>query len=206
MCAAPAVGREHVPPRCFFPKAKDLGAGQDLRKELQTVPSCELHNSAKSKDDEYFLNVVTSLEAINEVGRNHYCNQIRRQNQRNPSIIARFAERAVKVDEKFGHEIETQRVDSFISHFACALYFLHLSEKWEGDISFIPEFAARPPNSQEESERLQAIEEIDHMFRDAVFFGENPSVFKYQVVTLRSSIQMRIHFYEGCKIFLDFEN
>lgn len=88
LCDKPAAGVEHVPPRCLFPKASDLGEGVNYRKNLLTVPSCEAHNSEKSKEDEYFLNVITSLNCINEVGRNHYLKQIRRQHNRNRSILA----------------------------------------------------------------------------------------------------------------------
>ena len=177
MCDEPAVDREHVPPRCFFPKAKDLQDGQDFRVELQTVPSCQDHNSGKSKDDEYFLNVVVGLDSINEVGRNHYRNQIRRQNKRDPSIIARFADRAIEEDGKFGHQIEIGRVDSFLDHFARALYFLLYSEKWRDDVNWIPEFAARPAGSKEEVARLKIIQKIDLLFQGVEFRGANPSVF-----------------------------
>lgn len=50
MCDQTAVGDEHVPPRCLFPKAKDLPNGVDLRKDLITVLSCADHNSEKSRE------------------------------------------------------------------------------------------------------------------------------------------------------------
>lgn len=55
MCEATATSVEHVPPRCLFPEQKDLPSGVNLRKQLITVPSCEAHNTSKSKDDEYLL-------------------------------------------------------------------------------------------------------------------------------------------------------
>ena len=57
MCDASATGREHVPPRCLFPEAKDI-PGKDFRKKLITVPSCDAHNFAKSKDDEYLMTIL----------------------------------------------------------------------------------------------------------------------------------------------------
>lgn len=204
MCDAPAIDREHIPPRCFFPKSKDLMDGQDFRQKLQTVPSCNLHNSGKSKDDEYFLNVVVGLESINEVGRNHYRNQIRRQNKRNSSILARFADRAVEVDGRFGHEIEVSRVDSFVDHFARALYFLHYSKKWQRELSWFPEFMARPPHTEAEAMRVEAVRGNDHLFHDVGFHGSNPDIFKYQVVESSQGVMIRVHFYEGCKFYLEF--
>ncbi|AXH64146.2 MULTISPECIES: hypothetical protein [Providencia] len=41
-CGNPATTREHVPPKCFFPKGSNL----------ITVPSCEIHNNDKSHIDE----------------------------------------------------------------------------------------------------------------------------------------------------------
>jgi len=38
MCGAPAVSKEHVPPKCIFPEQKDI-AGQNFRDGLITVPS-----------------------------------------------------------------------------------------------------------------------------------------------------------------------
>jgi len=34
--------------------------------------------------------------------------------------------------------------------------------------------------------------------------GENPEVFSYQVIEIDGHCKMRLHFYEGCKIFLLF--
>ena len=60
MCEAVATTDEHAPPRCLFPETKDLiDKSLDLRKELITVPACKEHNTAKSTDDEYLLNILS---------------------------------------------------------------------------------------------------------------------------------------------------
>jgi len=205
MCDLPSTGREHVPPQCFFPKAKDLGSGTDLRKNLDTVPSCDLHNLKKSKDDQYFLNVVAGLELINEVGRNHYQNQIRRQNKRNPSIITRFRDRANEEAGRLVHEIEIQRLDRFFEQFARAMFYLHYSKKWLGDVGWFPEFLARPTATMEEAQRQNLIRENDCSFEKRPFFGENPSVFRYQVLELNEGVRMRVSFYGGCKALLVYD-
>jgi len=81
LCDEPAVGVEHVPPRCLFPKVKDLPKGVALRKNLITVSSCDAHNLEKSRDDVYFQNVITGCDCINNVGREYYRRQIRRQHK-----------------------------------------------------------------------------------------------------------------------------
>ena len=53
MCDRNAVSSEHVPPKNLFPEQKDVG--KDYRQYLITVPSCEIHNNHKSKDDEFLI-------------------------------------------------------------------------------------------------------------------------------------------------------
>jgi len=87
MCDKVATGWEHVPPRCLFPEQKDLPEGVDLRKQLITVPACDEHNSAKSKDDEYLLNVLVINLPANEIAKNHFLTKIKRAVQRNPRLM-----------------------------------------------------------------------------------------------------------------------
>ena len=205
MCDQAAVGDEHVPPRCLFPKPKDVPIGVNLRKDLITVPSCADHNSEKSREDQYFLNVITGCE-INEVGREHYRRQIRRQNKRNPSILSRFADSAVEIDNRLGHKVEIDRLDSFVEHLACALYFAHFGNQWHGDVGWTPEFLSRitDPDPEAEHARLAIVEENNLKFKDVPYRGANSPVFAYQVLGTREQCSMRLHFYERCKIFLVF--
>lgn len=206
LCDEPAVGVEHVPPRCLFPKAKDLPAGVDLRKNLITVPSCEAHNSEKSRDDVYFQNVITGCDCINNVGREHYRRQIRRQHKHSTSVIARFAQRALTIDGRFGHKIEIERLDNFAEHLGHALYFAHFGKRWHGELGWAPEFLSRltDPDPEAEQNRLDLIELNDREFRDVSHLGANPEVFFYQIIEIAGHCKMRLHFYEGCKIFLLF--
>ena len=67
-CNRPKTSDEHVPPRLLFPASKDTDGDRDLRRNLITVPSCDVHNSQKSKDDEYLLWVLSSNADANDVG------------------------------------------------------------------------------------------------------------------------------------------
>ncbi len=66
MCNKPSTSKEHVPPKCIFPEAKDLGS-EKFRENLIKVPSCDLHNMKKSKDDEYLMIVLAII-----IGNNLY--------------------------------------------------------------------------------------------------------------------------------------
>jgi len=204
MCDENATGKEHVPPKCLFPKSKDLEAGVDLRKGLLTVPSCNLHNSEKSGDDEYFLNVITSLQEINEIGREHYEKQIKRQNSRNPSIIKRFADRYIEINNLPAFEVEIERLDVFIEHLAYALFLAHFGNKWDGDVGWIPESFAQILNHSEALERRQLLSEIDLIFNDIKMHGNNKLVFMYQVVKDVQETKMRLYFYDSFKICITF--
>jgi len=54
-CGKPALTREHVPPRCFFPNETIDGKKWD---KLITVRACAEHNNAKGQFDEYLRNRV----------------------------------------------------------------------------------------------------------------------------------------------------
>lgn len=204
MCEENATGKEHVPPKCLFPKSKDLEAGDDLRKGLLTVPSCDLHNLEKSGDDEYFLNVITSIQGINKTGRQHYKKQIRRRNSRNPSIIKRFANKSIEINKQLAFEIEIERLDVFIEHFACALFLAHFGNKWHGDVEWIPESFAQIYSHSEEQEKIQLISSIDLIFNNIETHGKNKEVFMYQVVNDNRETKMRLYFYDSFKILLLF--
>ena len=206
MCDQIAVSDEHVPPKCIFPKSKDLPVGADFRKDLITVRSCDDHNSEKSGEDQYFLNVIVGCALINNVGREHYRRQIRRQNKRNPSILARFAKRAVEIENRLAHKVEIDRLDSFVEHLACGLYFAHFGNRWHGKLGWVPEFLSRiaDPDPKAEPLRLALIEDNDHEFENVPYCGANPEVFAYQVLGSMDQCKMRLHFYEGCRIYIVF--
>lgn len=90
MCEAPATSREHVPPLCIFPDSKDLESGENLRKDLITVPSCDKHNSKKSRDDELILFVLTLNITNNMIAKRQGFTKILRAVLRNPSLPNHF--------------------------------------------------------------------------------------------------------------------
>lgn len=79
-CGGEVAGVEHIPPRCFFPKGK--------RNELITVPSCDMHNQEKSKEDEYVRAIL--LGSIKLDGKEEV-EELRNTNAR---ALARSVERA----------------------------------------------------------------------------------------------------------------
>ena len=89
MCDAVESSREHSPPSCLFPAMEDIR--RDLRQNLVTVPSCDGHNSKKSKDDE-FLRAVILQVAVNssEIAQNQFMGKLLRAVERKPHVYSSF--------------------------------------------------------------------------------------------------------------------
>ncbi len=221
MCEEQATSPEHIPPRCLFPEQKDLPKGVGLRKQLLTVPSCDLHNSRKSKDDEYLLYLLAMNLPSNAVAQNQYFTKVKRAIDRNPSLLAQFTKTTVpveiedktigKVAQSFAFKIDETRLTRIVDHLARGLYFEHFNKKWLGPIKYQAEFllaTVEPNRSTELNEPiLEMSRATDKMFKEAEYFGNNPEVFKYQVREdlEQFSCVMRLCFYEGCKLLLVFE-
>lgn len=75
MCVA--TSREHVPPKNLFPEARDF-PGRDFRQQLITVPSCDIHNLAKSQDDEFLMVCLAGLVGNNSIGYRHNMGKVDR--------------------------------------------------------------------------------------------------------------------------------
>jgi hypothetical protein len=218
MCEALATSDEHVPPKCIFPEKKDLPAGMDLKRNLFTVPACDAHNSKKSHDDEYFLYVLSGSFQINDDGKNLYVTKLRRAIKRNPSVLKKIAATAtpVKIADPISgnivnstaHKLDEDRFNTIIDRLSRAIYFHHFQEKWLGHVKYQAEFLfATAGQSDESNIRIKAIsKDADEWFSEAIYYGENPSVFKYQAIENNESRKMRLHFYEGCKLLLIFDS
>lgn len=176
MCDASATSVEHVPPRCLFPEQKDLPSGVDLRKQLITVPSCDVHNTSKSKDDEYLLYALSMNISNNPTASNHFSTKILRTIQRNTSVINKFTEKQIPVkveDTQTGelHEtvalqVDKQRLEGALMMIGHALYFHHFKTKWLGSVSAYPNFllALTEPNARELNDPVENLAALAEEF------------------------------------------
>ena len=87
MCNKPKTSNEHVPPKCLFPEKQDVTDGKDYRVNLIKVPSCDEHNSEKSKDDVYLLFFLAVSILSNDVSREHFASKIMRAIKRTPHVF-----------------------------------------------------------------------------------------------------------------------
>jgi hypothetical protein len=219
MCDLPATSVEHVPPRCLFPEQKDLPPGFDLRKQLITVPSCDLHNGRKSHDDEYLLYALSMNVPNNDTASTHFGTKVLRAIKQNPSIISSFTAVQIPVvveDMESGELISTvavrvnnEQLTRALAMIGRALYFHHFGSSWSGDVSAYPHFslALTEENAKElneASENMAAT--VRERLKDSPSFGENKVVFSYQVADFDSATGgvMALNFFEGSRVTLLF--
>jgi hypothetical protein len=133
MCDAIATSVEHAPPLCLFPEIEEDELRRDFRRNLITVPSCDTHNSAKSRDDEYIrLELVSSIGA-NKHGYQLARTKIARSIARRPSLMLSLLQKstpAFVLDNESQQRIETLRIEldplrvyTVLMNIARALYF-----------------------------------------------------------------------------------
>lgn len=96
--------KEHVPPKCFFPK--------DQRENLLTVPSCKKHNCRKSSSDQLMMNFFLRLKDINS---DELKSRILYVNHENPS-------RGYFYVSNFEKKISYNNIILFLDTFSKAIY------------------------------------------------------------------------------------
>lgn len=212
-CPSPATTREHIPPACLFPEPKDTNGIHDLRRNLITVPACADHNLVKSSDDEYFLWVLSTNVTANAIARTQVSTKLTRAHQRRPalghSILSGYEEVTV-MDSHAGTNYEAVQVPLDGARFqrvldllTLGLYRHHFGERWVGSIRVYPDFIAFD-NAESladiDANRLILFNCAKQLFANEPKYGENPSVFWYQVHAPKGPFQclMRFVFYGGC--------
>ncbi len=185
MCDSVGTSREHAPPACLFPSAQEIS--RDLRRNLITVPSCDRHNSLKSKDDEYLRAVIVMTAAgQNKVDQHQFFGKLLPAVARRPhayksffadkGTVAKGKDRALQIDRK--------RFNNCIDHLARAIFFDAFERKWQLPISIIS------PNlfSGIHSDQIVPHQPAEIATAASKQFlggepikGENPEVFKYRI-------------------------
>lgn len=216
MCDNDATSREHVPPLCLFPESKDT-KGLNLRKELITVPSCDLHNSKKSDDDEFLMLSLSGLITNNPVGSFHQLTKANRALRRkNKDFIEKEILRkhktfkVKKTDGKFRMisvgEPNVERLSDCFRHIAYGLYYAEFYEKFDGELRMLLEFIEyKDANMQTMKKFLKKRFEAEKELKRKIK-GKNPLVFYYQFHEPDNFglIGMRMVFYGAAEAYFSF--
>ena len=214
-CGRVATSREHVPPECIFPERKDC-FGEDYRKNLITVPSCDEHNLKKSKDDEFLMACVTPVVGNNGAGFIQTHTKLRRAFGRNDhrllDVTIPNAKDGVWVapnGKKFPvliGEADMPRLIGTLEHVARGLYFHATKNRFVGICHIIPDWI-KFPDPDVETIKLIARMMTAQDRRNWIGYGDNPDVFQFDLgpVDGHGLIPMLITFFRGTKVYVSFQ-
>ena len=209
-CGCEATSEEHAPPRAIFPRLKDSPDGRDYRKGLIKVPSCAVHNTEKSREDEYLLYVLVMSLPSNELAKSQFLTKVRRAIERRPKLLERLL---LKTQEVVVHDTvsdewhktlafqpEEHRLVGIFTCIAKALYFHEKSCMWAGRVSVLSEFMLSFEDLARNERQRMLEQQLNVMLSDVPFKGENPAVFSYQFVELGGKSVVRLHFYGSTRV------
>lgn len=213
LCDAPGTSREHAPPRCLFPEAKDLPPRVSFRETLIKVDSCDEHNSKKSKDDEYLMWILSTASRGNAHRQAHFQSKGMRTYRRRPETFLRLLENLTPVllpsvdgtlRETALFEVDLSRFNKCMWHTATALFFHQTGNKWSGECRvFTDAFVhLKGPDAEAMNKTLfEGTQRIAKALKDVPAQGENPEIFTYKVFSGQAS-QHAVHivFYEDIQV------
>lgn len=213
MCGRPATSREHVPPRSIFPEGKDLD-GKDHRRNLVTVPSCRIHNSEKSSDDEFLMVSLAGIIGNNSIGYMHKFSKVNRAIRRsaNRLLIDVFAERKlfiIRDENKFLDVIwgkpDFDRLNRCFDRIARGIHLHHFRTRYLGEIVI---YLGYLRHSDSSSRNFSAFirDKVGIEMSYSEKFGKNDDIFFYQVspVDQYGLFTFRMCFYGGLDIYAAF--
>lgn len=214
MCDREATTVEHAPPRCIFPKIKDIPDGADYRQNLITVPSCSEHNTAKSHDDEYLLFILAASITSSNVGLRQFLTKVKRSAERKPALASKMARNSATVqifhedrqqwEDAAGIVVEGARIDATISKCARALYFHETNRKFFDAVRVITSFTMYSDLNFNDS-ISSAVEAADNFFSSHLLCGKNSDVFWYKFEEGENTATMLLCFYGATKILVQFD-
>jgi hypothetical protein len=89
-CGAKATSNDHLPPDTIFDDPKPSN--------LITVPSCDLHNSKQSKDDEYFGIIIKTASAKNPIAEKLIRTKVVNGFKRRPKLLFALLKKSREVE------------------------------------------------------------------------------------------------------------
>jgi hypothetical protein len=195
-CDAPATGDEHVPPQCIFPKE-----GQ-YRKNLIKVPSCDIHNSKKSKNDEYLKFILTAVGGMSELAGSIFGDSVMRSFEHVPHLVDKFTPSLQLVQvggfETGGFALDVVRFESSVASIVRGLLFHETGKKLASELRVA--WAQMLTANYSTAPYLEVIRRAEQI--PANYLGANPRVFQYAINNSNSGATWlcRLRFYEGLPI------
>ncbi len=215
MCGASATSREHVPPLCLFPEEKDIKTSI-FRNNLITVPSCDLHNSKKSKDDEFLMASLAGIVGNNIIGFYHMQTKVKRAMERNSNtlmdaIMKDIFRSSVKDEMERNYPVligrpDLPRLHLCFTHIAHGIYYHKFGKRLEGKSHILIDFVTYEAE-QSETYKLLSRKRFEMEPQKSQTEGGSPEIFNYEMMEPDEFglIAMKMTFYEGATVFVAFQ-
>ena len=186
-CDEKKVSREHVPPLCFFPDKKDSSGRSIYRKNLIRVPSCDVHNTAKSDDDLY-----AAFHLASTIRGNHCAELVRNgviarrlekdRMERGGALTKRILKqiRGVVGENLFG-AVDAGRMVRFLDLCARGVCFYERLRPLKLPLRVANldyDLLDNPKKSEQLAVQRKSFEEE---ISGSAFLGSNPEVFRYAI-------------------------
>lgn len=195
-CMGRATSREHAPPYSFFPSEANVN--------LTTVPSCDLHNGANSKDVEYVRNIITTMWGVNHVGQSHFQNKSMRSFEHSPKLLnATFADiRPLQMDGgTVGvFTVDVKRVEAVMEACVRAIHFADTSERLGWNIivqNLIFMHGAPEIKVNAWKQLLSILINLPYSLRTT----SNPDVFEYGTAEFEVGRVYLLRFYKAFQVY-----
>lgn len=211
MCDSRPTSKEHVPPKCFFPRPSELSNASNFTKNLITVPSCDLHNLEKSEDDQYLLAVVVSQFGGNRNLKLGPWSRVLRSIQKRPRLREVYFKHLQPVQvgrvQTGGFNLDLSRFNAGMSQMARAVFFHHHNERWAATESNIlcPNLVMVGRKQVEyNSQMAELSSSLEDFFRVRPKHGGNPGYFYYQIDYSSTAVQLviRMAFYQNVTVYM----
>lgn len=213
MCSAVATSREHVPPKNLFPEPKDV-SGANYRNNLITVPSCTLHNAAKSNDDEFLMVSLAGIIGNNSIGYIHKLGKVDRAVRRTANrlldqvLIEKKEVFRVEANPNMFYDViwgtpDVKRLHSCFEHIGYGLHWHNFGKRFDGEIKVLLGYLFhRDHNQKTWVNFIKEKSEVD--LKDKPKLGDNPDVFYYQVSDPDEFklFLIKLTFYGGLNVYL----
>lgn len=190
--------------------------GKDYRKNLITVPSCDKHNTQKSKDDEFLMACLAPVVGNNGTAFIHTNTKLARAQARNQRLIDKTIRDARKVNivgpdgmtfPTLVGRPDMPRFCRALQTVARGLYFHANGKRFKGKVTVMPSFLNYPRGDMMSVVQLLSQRMFDQERDYWETHGENPQIFSYQIgpVDQYGLIPMVMTFYSRAEVFTAFQ-
>jgi hypothetical protein len=191
-CNEPSKTKEHVPPKCLFPEK----VHKNYRINLIKVPSCDLHNSAKSGDDQYMMVYFAArARGLDYQKLKPHIDKTVRTILRKPHFLSEFSDQLKFSPTRNENREKTNwyapenhvelksnypRICSFLASVARGVLFQSENRNWDGGVLVIPHFLGELIT--DDGKNLTEIGE--YVINPSFSAGDNKEIFYFQVESL----------------------